>query len=63
MYEHLKKMLSIAESIGTIESVELHGAGKYRPDGVEITGRTPDGKRYELELTLRPVEGDQNAEG
>lgn len=60
MYEYLKKLLEVAESIGTVETAEMHPKGTYRASGIEIEGVTADGRTFELRL--RVAEKEEEAE-
>lgn len=52
MYEYLKKLLEVAENIGTIETAEMYPKGTYRASGVEIAGVIADGRTFELRLRI-----------
>lgn len=51
MEKYLRKMLDVAENIGSIQSLDMGNwiPGKKR---IAFTGTTTDGESYELELTL-----------
>lgn len=52
MYEYLKLLLNAAESVGVVETAELYKRSNYRADGVDITGRTKDGKLFSISMRL-----------
>lgn len=53
MYPHLSKLLNVAEAIGSIETVDMTKDGPYTRDKIEISGVTPEGREFTLELELK----------
>lgn len=61
MYEFLKKLLLVAEQIGTVKTVkQTDGRDRkyYDGDEINITGITPDGHRFLLSLELEDKESE-----
>ena len=60
MYNHLNRMLPVAESVGDITSLDMGDwANKY--ERISICGKTPEGRDFELVLEVtKEVEQDGN---
>jgi hypothetical protein len=58
VYEFLKKLLSAAEQIGTVETVRqtVKSPDSIWGDEVTITGTTIDGRSFSLSLELKGKE-------
>ena len=51
MYKILKRLQETMEGFGQITAVEMRPAGEfYRSDRIDISGKTEDGKKFELNL-------------
>lgn len=57
MEKYLRKMLDVAESIGSVKAASMGDwiSGKER---ISFTGKTEDGMDYELELTVERKKDD-----
>ena len=51
MYQHLKKMLEIAEEVGAVNSLNM-GEWLRGKDHISIRGETTNGQPFELELFI-----------
>lgn len=60
MYEILKKLLPVAEGIGSIATVHqnIRDRKYYSSDEIKINGTTPDGRNFTLRLELEDEEND-----
>lgn len=52
MYEFFKKLLPVAEEIGTIQFIVVGTDDEIWGDAVKIVGVTNDGSKFEFELTI-----------
>ena len=52
MEEYIRRILGIAESIGSINEGVLHEATEYAPKTIRFSGITKDGELFELELRV-----------
>lgn len=52
MYEYLKDLLPVAELVGEPMSIMSFSDDKIMGNRVEITGCTPDGRNFRLELRI-----------
>lgn len=62
MYEILKKLLPVAEDIGTINMVNQHIRDRryYDGDEIRIRGVLPDGREFTLELEAKDKKEDSD---
>lgn len=58
MYEKFKILQAAAEQIGTIQNIAVHEGDRIWSDGVKISGTTADGSEFDLELTVKEKEDD-----
>lgn len=59
MYKILKRLQETMEGFGQITAVEMRPAGEfYRSDRIEISGKTEDGKKFDLTLDLQAEEAE-----
>lgn len=56
MYEYMKKLLPVAEIIGTPKEIDLDTDCHYVGNRVRIEGETTDGSKYVLELAVKKKE-------
>lgn len=61
-YGHMKKMLPVAENVGSINGVALseNWCGMY--DRIVITGYTPEGREFEMTLEIK-TEKEEKKDG
>ena len=53
MYQILKSLQSSLEILGKIDKVQMLPAGEFfRTDRIEISGKTTEGKQFELVLEI-----------
>lgn len=64
MYDILKKLLSVAEKIGTIQTVNqtIRDRKYYDYDEIKIVGMAPDGRKFVLEFELKDKKESENAD-
>lgn len=64
MYDILKKLLSVAEEIGTIQAVNqtIRDRKYYDYDEIKIVGMAPDGRKFVLEFELKDKKESENAD-
>lgn len=57
MYEYLQPTLDLADSIGEVENITMN---RWRKDTIEVSGHTPEGLEFEIELTVKPTKEATN---
>ena len=56
LYEIMLKNLQVAEQIGQIKEINMHGNTEYLSEGCSIRGETVDGKLFTLKFELADKE-------
>ena len=60
MYKFLTMLQPAAEQIGRISDVRAETACRFYGDHIVIKGDTPDGRSFELELSIKEKKGDDD---
>lgn len=60
MYEILKKLLAAVEGIGDIYCVLFSEADEIWGDDIRIKGKLPDGREFDLELTVKKAADNES---
>lgn len=52
MYKFLGSILDVAGMVGSIDKIEMEGAGHYYPAHIEVKGTTKEGEAFEIYMKV-----------